>query len=59
MTPIPPDSELQLLLDERRLSVSTARFYSAEVLIALAYMHERRYIYRDLVRPLCQTGISA
>ena len=38
----------QHLCDVRRLPVAPARFYAAEVLLALQYIHAASHVYRDL-----------
>lgn len=44
-----PNGNLQKLIEsERRLQESLARIYTAEILLALCHLHERRIVYRDL-----------
>lgn len=38
----------QHLCDMKKLSLPAARFYAAEVLLALEYIHAKNYVYRDL-----------
>jgi serine/threonine protein kinase len=38
----------KLLVKMNRVSVSTARLYAAEILIALQYIHASGHVYRDL-----------
>ncbi|KAI8386865.1 kinase-like domain-containing protein [Blakeslea trispora] len=44
-----PGGELfSMLRKEKKFSEHTAKFYAAEVLLALAYLHENGIVYRDL-----------
>lgn len=44
-----PGGELfGLLSKKKRLSEDQARFYSAQILLALEYLHQQNIIYRDL-----------
>ncbi|KAL0087874.1 kinase-like domain-containing protein [Phycomyces blakesleeanus] len=44
-----PGGELfRILRKQKKFSESAARFYAAEVILALEYLHERDIIYRDL-----------
>ncbi|RCH79277.1 camp-dependent protein kinase catalytic subunit [Rhizopus stolonifer] len=44
-----PGGELfSMLRKEKKFSEQTAKFYAAEVLLALAYLHENGIVYRDL-----------
>ena len=38
----------QHLCDVRRLSLGPARFYAAEIILALGYIHGQEHVYRDL-----------
>lgn len=44
-----PNGNLQQLINQqRRVQVNLARMYTAEILLALCYLHERKVIFRDL-----------
>ena len=44
-----PGRDLSILLEQKgRFSADEARFYMAEVILALEYLHERNIMYRDL-----------
>lgn len=38
----------QHLCDVRKLATGPARFYAAEVLLALGFIHSSNHVYRDL-----------
>lgn len=45
---IPGGELFTLLRDERRLDIYTAKFYMAQICLALDYMHKNNLMYRDL-----------
>ncbi|CEP09427.1 hypothetical protein [Parasitella parasitica] len=45
---VPGGEMFSILRKQKRFSEQTAKFYAAEVLLALAYMHENDIVYRDL-----------
>jgi len=44
-----PGGELfRLLVEKKKLEVAAARFYAAEILLAVEYIHKKGHVYRDL-----------